>query len=54
LFQRVACVRLTAAFSAASPGGEWARKALAEPLRDRLWFAGEAVHDTCVQARLPA
>ena len=34
------------AFSAAAPGGQWARKALAEPLRNRLWFAGEAVHET--------
>jgi monoamine oxidase len=34
------------AFSAAAPGGQWARKALAEPLDDRLWFAGEAVHET--------
>src|SRR5207247_5442793 len=34
------------AFSAASPGGQWARKALSEPLRERLWFAGEAVHET--------
>jgi len=34
------------AFSAASPGGQWARKALSEPLNERLWFAGEAVHET--------
>jgi monoamine oxidase len=34
------------AFSAASPGGQGARKALMEPLRDRIWFAGEAVHET--------
>ncbi len=34
------------AFSAASPGGQWARKALSEPLDERLWFAGEAVHET--------
>jgi monoamine oxidase len=34
------------AFSAASPGGQWARKALSEPLEERLWFAGEAVHET--------
>ncbi len=34
------------AFSAAAPGGQWARKALSEPLRERLWFAGEAVHET--------
>ena len=34
------------AFSAAAPGGQWARRALAEPLQERLWFAGEAVHET--------
>ena len=34
------------AFSAAAPGGQWARKALSEPLDERLWFAGEAVHET--------
>jgi len=34
------------AFSAAAPGGQSARKVLAEPLRERLWFAGEAVHET--------
>ena len=34
------------AFSAVSPGGQWARRALAEPLRERLWFAGEAAHET--------
>ena len=34
------------AFSAAVPGGANARKVLLEPLRDRVWFAGEAVHDT--------
>src|SRR2546430_13580837 len=34
------------AFSAAAPGGQWARRALAEPLEERLWFAGEAVHET--------
>lgn len=32
------------AFSAASPGNADARKVLLEPLRDRVWFAGEAVH----------
>jgi monoamine oxidase len=32
------------AFSSAPPGGQNARKALAEPLGDRVWFAGEAVH----------
>ena len=30
----------------ASPGGQWARKALSESLNERLWFAGEAVHET--------
>jgi monoamine oxidase len=34
------------AFSAAAPGGQPARMALAEPFRDRLWFAGEAVQET--------
>jgi monoamine oxidase len=34
------------AFSAAAPGGQGARKALSEPLDERLWFAGEAVHET--------
>ncbi len=34
------------AASAAAPSGQWARRALAEPLRERLWFAGEAVHET--------
>ena len=34
------------AFSAASPGGQWARRALMEPIRDRVFFAGEAVHET--------
>jgi monoamine oxidase len=34
------------AFSAAAPGGQWARKTLSEPLDERLWFAGEAVHET--------
>src|SRR5262249_11739296 len=34
------------AFSAASPGGQWARTALSEPLGERLWFAGEAAHET--------
>jgi monoamine oxidase len=33
-------------FSAALPGGQWARKALEEPVRERLFFAGEAVHET--------
>jgi monoamine oxidase len=34
------------AFSAALPGGQWARKALQDPVRERLFFAGEAVHET--------
>jgi monoamine oxidase len=34
------------AFSSASPGGQPARRVLMEPLRNRIWFAGEAVHET--------
>ena len=34
------------AFSVASPGGQPARRALMEPFRDRLFFAGEAAHET--------
>ncbi|MGP0091004.1 MAG: flavin monoamine oxidase family protein [Xanthobacteraceae bacterium] len=34
------------AFSAAAPGGQPARRALMEPLNGRIWFAGEAVHET--------
>ncbi len=34
------------AMSAAAPGSADARKILMEPLGGRLWFAGEAVHDT--------
>jgi monoamine oxidase len=34
------------AFSSASPGGQPSRRILMEPLRNRLWFAGEAVHET--------
>ncbi len=34
------------AASAAAPGASSARRALMEPLRDRVWFAGEAVHET--------
>ena len=34
------------AFSSASPGGQGARKLLMEPVRDRIYFAGEAVHET--------
>jgi len=33
-------------FSAALPGGQWARKALEDPVRERIFFAGEAVHET--------
>ena len=34
------------AFSAAVPGGQPSRKILMEPHRDRIWLAGEAVHET--------
>lgn len=34
------------AFSAAAPGGQPGRQVLAEPHRERVWFAGEAVHET--------
>jgi monoamine oxidase len=34
------------ALSTAAPGGQWARRALMEPVRNRLFFAGEAVHET--------
>lgn len=34
------------AMSAAAPGAADARKILMEPLAGRLWFAGEAVHET--------
>jgi monoamine oxidase len=34
------------AFSAAAPGGQPARRVLMEPLRDTVWFAGEAAHET--------
>ena len=33
-------------FSAAAPGAQGARRTLMEPFRERLWFAGEAVHET--------
>jgi monoamine oxidase len=33
------------AFSAAAPGGQGGRKVLMETVRDRLFFAGEAVHE---------
>jgi Flavin containing amine oxidoreductase. len=34
------------AMSAAAPGSADARKVLMEPLGGRIWFAGEAVHET--------
>ena len=34
------------AMSAAVPGGADARKILAEPIGGRIWFAGEALHET--------
>jgi monoamine oxidase len=34
------------AFAAAGPGGAFARKTMMEPIRDRIYFAGEAVHET--------
>ena len=34
------------AASAAVPGGQWARAALAEPVKDRIFLAGEATHET--------
>ena len=34
------------AFSAAAVGGQPGRKILMEPVRDRMFFAGEAVHET--------
>jgi len=34
------------AFSAAAPGGQPGRRALMDAVRDRLFFAGEAVHET--------
>jgi monoamine oxidase len=34
------------AFSAAAPGGQPGRRVLMEPIRDRLFFGGEAVHET--------
>jgi monoamine oxidase len=32
--------------SAAPPGGQGLRRAFAEPFRDRIFFAGEAAHET--------
>jgi monoamine oxidase len=34
------------AFSAAAPGGQGGRRTMMEPVRERLFFAGEAVHET--------
>jgi monoamine oxidase len=34
------------AMSAASPGGQSARRALMDPVNNRVWFAGEAAHET--------
>ncbi len=34
------------AFSAAAPGAQPSRRVLMEPLSNRVWFAGEAVHET--------
>ncbi|HVY58953.1 MAG TPA: FAD-dependent oxidoreductase, partial [Xanthobacteraceae bacterium] len=34
------------AVAAASPGGQPGRRVLMDSLRDRVWFAGEAVHET--------
>jgi len=34
------------ATSAAAPGAQSARRVLAEPLRDRIFLAGEATHET--------
>ena len=34
------------AFSAAAPGAQPSRKVLMESLNDRIWFAGEAAHET--------
>ena len=34
------------AFSAAAVNGQGGRRILMEPLRERLFFAGEAVHET--------
>jgi monoamine oxidase len=34
------------AFSAAAPGGQSARRVLMEPIREAIWFAGEAAHET--------
>lgn len=33
------------AMSAAAPGGQFARRTLMDPMNNRVWFAGEAVHE---------
>jgi monoamine oxidase len=38
--------RVLGAWSAAAPGAQNARRVLMEPLRERIFFAGEAVHET--------
>ncbi len=37
---------LGAIAAAAGPGGQLARKTMMEPIRDRIYFAGEAIHET--------
>jgi monoamine oxidase len=50
--QRTAATRWDAepwalgAFASAAPGGQWARRVMMEPIRDRVYCAGEAVHET--------
>jgi monoamine oxidase len=34
------------AWSSAAPGAQGSRRIMGEPLRDKLYFAGEAVHET--------
>jgi monoamine oxidase len=34
------------AFATAAPGGQGARRILMEPMRERVYFAGEAIHET--------
>lgn len=34
------------AWSAAAPGGQFARRQLFDPLADNVWYAGEAAHET--------
>jgi monoamine oxidase len=38
--------RFLGAMSAAAPGGQGARRVLAEPIYEAVWYAGEAAHDT--------